>query len=549
MPQDDRDDENNVDVQNDQDNKDGRLTTRPLAINKDQANPGKIMVTFPGRRILTPTKNTPETPDGGSMSTYNEKAKLRNDKTGEDQQDNFEEQAPRVPLSTYPADIFAQSSETSSEYSEEDVGDIFRGISQKKAGKKNKVRKKEKLNPAPVGVPFRTEMEIIKEATAVERLFMESKRRATIELKPIMDHLLNQPVESNKAPGQTIDKKTIMVQDKIAVNLMRRFSTENSIGFGIDEFPYVKFANWLLTFSARVKMSTVKKYKNCVVDYLSSMPDEEVSQAINIILHSGADAEDDDDEAKDMSHLTGSERRTHIIKEFPIDDFVFVIRHLRNISKSKNANDLAALLESSMMTGLRPTEWQGATIMSRQDKTAPYNRRVWLFVANAKATNGRGNGLIRSIEISEYQDSAINAINSTINLAKELAIQGRFEIDFREKFIKMMYRTTCTLWDSDPEKGYSLYSCRHQASANWKSMMTAVEVAALSGHAIPLTSQRWYGQKKTAWPKKLLKSTARPSPDEVKMVIERMQMVRRHEAMVNNMQDHPIDNEDLLMLK
>jgi hypothetical protein len=105
------------------------------------------------------------------------------------------------------------------------------------------------------------------------------------------------------------------------------------------------------------------------------------------------------------------------------------------------------------------------------------------------------------------------------------------------------------VFNKDPEKGYSLYSCRHQASANWKSLMTAVEVAALSGHAIPKTTQRWYGQKKTAWPRRHLTAVARPSPEEVKLVIERMQMVRRHEAMLISEENHPIDPDELLMFK
>jgi hypothetical protein len=59
--------------------------------------------------------------------------------------------------------------------------------------------------------------------------------------------------------------------------------------------------------------------------------------------------------------------------------------------------------------------------------------------------------------------------------------------------------------------------------------MTAIEVAALSGHAIPRTTRRWYGQKKSAWPRAYLKAVARPNPDEVKMVAERIAMVRRYE--------------------
>jgi hypothetical protein len=60
--------------------------------------------------------------------------------------------------------------------------------------------------------------------------------------------------------------------------------------------------------------------------------------------------------------------------------------------------------------------------------------------------------------------------------------------------------------------------------------MPAVEVAALSGHAMPLTTERWYGQKKSAWLKKYLKAIARPDPEEVQMIMQRVAMAKQHEA-------------------
>ena len=230
-----------------------------------------------------------------------------------------------------------------------------------------------------------------------------------------------------------------------------------------------------------------------------------------------------------------SGRRPQMVKQFPINDLVKVITHLRNKSYSQHGADLANLLEASIMTGLRPLEWKATTFLAQPDKDAPYGRRVWLFVANAKATHGRGNGVIRSIDLSEYSDAGLKPVISTVALAREHQVQGKFELEFRERFIKMMYRTTKHLWGSDPEKAYSLYSCRHQASANWKSVMSAVEVAALSGHAVPKTTQRWYGQKKTAWSPKILQKSARPHPEEVQKIAARMAMVKRHQTMPQNL--------------
>ena len=117
---------------------------------------------------------------------------------------------------------------------------------------------------------------------------------ATIELQPIMDQLLNQPIPSIRAPGQTIDQKTVLTQDKVAIGLMRRFAAENSVALGIDEFPYVNFADWLLGYSFRVAPTTFTKYRYNVVDYLTGLPGEDVTKAINIIIH--WDSADDEEE-------------------------------------------------------------------------------------------------------------------------------------------------------------------------------------------------------------------------------------------------------------
>ena len=251
---------------------------------------------------------------------------------------------------------------------------------------------------------------------------------------------------------------------------------------------------------------------------------------------------EDGHERKENFPSASSTRRPQIIKHFPIDDLVKIVTHLRSKSYSQHGADLANLLEASVMTGLRPLEWKATTFIAQPDTSAPHGRRVWLFVANAKATNGRGNGVIRSIDLSEYSDAGLKPVIATVALAREHQAHGRFELEFRERFIKMMYRTTKFLWGADPQKSYSLYSCRHQASANWKSMMSAVEVAALSGHAVPNTTQRWYGQKRTAWSPKILQKTARPHPEEVEKIAARMAMVKRYQTTMKNENNIDLDH-------
>src|SRR3546814_20992999 len=55
-------------------------------------------------------------------------------------------------------------------------------------------------------------------------------------------------------------------------------------------------------------------------------------------------------------------------------------------------------LVAGIWTGLRPAEWRSTDLEMREDPPAPFGRRAWLYVINAKATHGRGNGMIRSEE-------------------------------------------------------------------------------------------------------------------------------------------------------
>ena len=399
--------------------------------------------------------------------------------------------------------------------------------------------------------------------TAYEKaLYDEAKARAAGELQPIVAQFLNQPIPSNKTKGRTIDKETLIAQDKVAASLMRRFCAEQGVAMGVDEFCYERFANWMLSLSFRISSKSYKKYKNCVVGYLSGMPGDEIDEAINIIVH------DDLADPNGMAYENGENQnnndgrdstkagvvkksmgddqysRERLIKEFPLQDLAQLITHLRFQSKSKYSSHLANLIEASIITGLRPIEWKAATIKVMLSQEAPYGRKVWMFVANAKATNGRGNGVIRSIDLSEYSDTALQPVFSTSNLATLLRAQDEFEIEFKERYTKMMSRTTQKLWERNPSKAYSLYSCWHQTSANWKSQMSAIEVAALSGHAVPKTTQRHYDQKRSAWPKKFLTKVARPDPEEVKVIAKRVAMARRVQMMMtDNTNDELIDIE------
>jgi hypothetical protein len=373
-----------------------------------------------------------------------------------------------------------------------------------------------------------------------------ARRLAWMELAPAIKKMRNEDIPDGSAPGRTIRRSTISSQDSIARSLMTRFANERVIAENEEHFPFLDFAQWLLSFPLVVDINTFKKYRHCVVQYLSAMPGPEVDATIGLLSNSVLASEDDELDDGYFGPNPNRRHRKHMIKNFPIDDFAMLIKWLRHNSRSREAGNLADLLEASIITGLRPVEWKSATLKAVASTKDPYGRFVGLFVANAKATNNRGNGQMRTIVLSNFEDRALLPIIKTIDLAKDYIAHNDFEKGFRERYIKMMYRVTCQLWRNDPDKGYSLMSSRHQASANWKAELPAGSVSALLGHAVPATSARWYGQPKNAWAKKYRQVTAIPDMSEVQIILERVAIAKRRKALSDLKISDEIDPADIL---
>src|SRR3546814_20504862 len=70
-------------------------------------------------------------------------------------------------------------------------------------------------------------------------------------------------------------------------------------------------------------------------------------------------------------------------------------------------------LVAGIWTGLRPAEWRSTDLEMREDQPAPFGRRAWLYVINAKATNGRGNGMMRTLDLTNFSDPVLGSIGRT----------------------------------------------------------------------------------------------------------------------------------------
>lgn len=153
---------------------------------------------------------------------------------------------------------------------------------------------------------------------------------------------------------------------------------------------------------------------------------------------------------------------------------------------SKSDNPWAPVVESFIrvgtLTGLRPIEWRTAAITHIDGK--PH-----LAIKNAKYTNGRANGPNRHQDLSEFDAADLVLIEAHLSV---LAIS-----DWR-KMIRncraLLLRANDQLW---PRRGQNvtLYSTRHQFSANAKLQLSRQGVAALMGHRSTRTAGSHYARR------------------------------------------------------
>lgn len=182
------------------------------------------------------------------------------------------------------------------------------------------------------------------------------------------------------------------------------------------------------------------------------------------------------------------------------------------------------LLIATRATGLRPSEW-ARVILYESEPDGNYR----LEVINAKATNGRANGIARTMHLISPPTEALSSIDEVLYLAH--AVQGGYfdrkpstwaellSYVRRELLIanRIAFRTR--------KKLISLYSLRHQLLADAKSAgLTQQEVAALAGHASDATAGRHYARRVSG------RGTvgAKPDPSNVATVQRRARV--RHKA-------------------
>lgn len=287
----------------------------------------------------------------------------------------------------------------------------------------------------------------------------------------------------------------------------------------------VQFAHFVLSLKPTLKPSSWRAYRQSAKAIIDTLPHDDVDRALALFDtdFNEADTPEKKSKSNDKSGR-GLKRKTSALKEkkFPHPEFERALAYLTKFSKSKYSLVLADWLVAGITTGLRPIEWQATDIEVVEDEGAPNGRWVWLYVLNAKATNGRSNGLVRTIDISEFDDQTVGAIRRMST--RGLAWLNELTYDHHQsQCSQLLYQISEKIFTAPGlgrKKTYCLYSLRHQFIANMKAIKRSEEVSALVGHIVTETAHSHYAKSRTAWDEQDLIGVPDPVPEEVATVRE-----------------------------
>lgn len=286
----------------------------------------------------------------------------------------------------------------------------------------------------------------------------------------------------------------------------------------------VEFADWVLSLKPTLKATTWRPYKQSAKAVLATLPESD--QAIEVLdadtVESGSEPERRP--TKENTRKKGGRelpRRTSSLKAKTISkpDFDRMVSYLRYLCPSKYAHTLADWLLAGIATGLRPVEWMAASLEITEDPEAPNGRYVWLYVLNAKNTNGRANGFVRTMDLSAFKPETVDAVRRMADRGREWLVKGVYG-QMQGQCAQLMYNTAERMFPGR-KLSYSLYTTRHQFMANAKSYHPAEAVSAMAGHGVTNTATENYGKKRSAWNLDDIEDRANPVAEEVATVKRR----------------------------
>lgn len=263
---------------------------------------------------------------------------------------------------------------------------------------------------------------------------------------------------------------------KRAVSLIRR--AKIALGLSLtDSLDPRQFVAWLSEQRKTLARTSWRQYKSAVVCFLSKEPPSgSVDEALDWL--------------RDVD-VEGCQKKTEKtsgtkLKRLNQRDFQRITEYLRE-NKGKWNTPLLDWMVSATLTGLRPQEWADAKL----DKI---DGEIALVVKNAKSTNGRAHGFSRTLLLGALSVDEIDTLRRHVERASQFAGVEQFD-ELYHGCSHTLHYVCRKLWPRRT-KHVTLYSCRHQFSANAKaSGFERDEIAAMMGHAVDDTAIRHYGKK------------------------------------------------------
>lgn len=355
-----------------------------------------------------------------------------------------------------------------------------------------------------------------------------SKRREQVKSQPsqILDN-------TSVYQETTVSEKTLIAYNKNANRLYRKWLKEMNYDLEtkFEDMDASDFVNWLISCKPEWKAKTWRLYRQSVymmlLDYKLNDEGNYVDYAIQIIQEDAVvRAKDSKSGLKKGSDVADGKKKENSsslkYKKFPLNDLKRIVAWLRFKSRSSNTRDLEHWIRATLITGLRPTEWKGTDLVIVPDKSSIHGRRAYLHIICAKATNGRGFDVVRTLDLSTIPDNELNIIKEQSEKSLKWYENDTFNLHYRD-CADLLKRACVYLWPKRKMR-YTLYSCRHQAIANWKaSGMSKIEIAVLAGHASFETAGEAYGRKTSGWVD--LKNVARPTKEQLDIAKQRQKDV------------------------
>jgi len=252
--------------------------------------------------------------------------------------------------------------------------------------------------------------------------------------------------------------------------------------------PLTTVAEYVIRKKATYSRNTWRQYKSALLCHAEQIIDlqnekvvaEEAFAAIRMLKRETSEG--------CMKHGT----RTSALKQktFKKADFNIVLSYLdQHVGKHKYARTLSTWLKASRITGMRPSEWEFASLTTIFSSPA-------LVIQNAKATNGRANGDERTLLLDMLTEEEIDIIQEMIGMVEGYSESISFSA-LQKTMCEYMNRATRACFGKR-QKYPTLYSNRHQFSADAKfSGHSKAEVAALLGQASDETATSHYAHKRS----------------------------------------------------